>query len=237
LATGIALGLMSNENGEYKILTDIQGPEDHHGDMDFKIAGTRQGITAIQMDVKCVGITEKIFTETLERGKKARHEILDVLEKVIDKPRTELSKFAPRILTIQINPDKIREVIGPGGKVINEIIAQTGATIDIEDSGTIYITSEKEEGAKAAVDWIQNITKEAKAGELYQGKVKRILDFGAFVEIFPGTEGMVHISQLANYRVNKVEDIVKIGDIIPVKVIGIDEQGRINLSLKEAKRN
>jgi len=236
LATGIALGLMSDEKGNYKILTDIQGPEDHHGDMDFKIAGTKQGITAIQMDVKCTGITEQIFQEALERGKKARHEILDKMEKVISAPRKELSPFAPRILTLQINPEKIREVIGPGGKIINEIIAQTGAAIDIEDSGLIYISSEKEESAQKALEWIKNITREVKAGELFQGTVKRILDFGAFVEILPGQEGMVHISQLADYRVNKVEDIVKIGDVIPVKVIGIDEQGRINLSLKEAKR-
>jgi len=237
LATGISLGLMSDEQGKYKILTDIQGPEDHHGDMDFKIAGTRQGITAIQMDVKCIGITEQMFKEALERGKKARHEILDTMEKVIDKPRPELSPFAPRILTLQINPDKIRDVVGPGGKVIHQIVGETGATIDIEDSGLIYITSEKEDSAKKAYEWIQNLTREAKVGEFFQGIVKRILTFGAFVEIFPGTEGMVHISQLADYRVNKVEDIVRIGDMIPVKVIGIDEQGRINLSLKEAKRN
>jgi len=237
LATGISLGLMSDESGNYKILTDIQGPEDHHGDMDFKIAGTRAGITAIQMDVKCVGITEQIFQEALERGKKTRHQILDTMEKVISEPRKELSPYAPRILTIQINPEKIKDVIGSGGKVINEIVAQTGATIDIEDSGLIYITCEKESGAKEALEWIKNITREAKVGEMFQGKVKRILDFGAFVEIFQGTEGMVHISQLANYRVNKVEDVVKVGDIIPVKVIGIDEQGRINLSLKEARKN
>jgi len=235
-AAGISLGLMTGQKGDYKILTDIQGPEDYHGDMDFKIAGTKKGITALQMDVKILGITKEIFREALTRGKQARNQILDIMEKVLKKPREELSPFAPRILTIQINPEKIREVIGPGGKIINEIIGKTGAQIDIQDSGLIYVTSEKEESAKQAIAWIKNITREVKVGEVFQGKVKRILDFGAFVEIFPGQEGLVHISQLASWRVRKVEDIVKIGDIIPVKVISIDEQGRINLSLKDAKK-
>jgi len=234
-AAGIALGLMSDEK-EYKILTDIQGPEDHHGDMDFKVAGTEKGITAIQMDVKIMGINEKILKESLDRGKKARLQILDEMKKVLNKPRPELSPFAPRILTIQISPEKIREVIGPGGRVIHEIMDECKVSIDIEDSGKIFITAEKDETAEKAVDWIKNITREVKVGEIFQGKVKRILDFGAFVEILPGQEGLVHISQLASYRVNKVEDIVKIGQIIPVKVISIDEQGRINLSLKEAKK-
>lgn len=242
LVTGIALGLViakghtpaeASETDNYKILTDIQGPEDHHGDMDFKVAGTRQGITAIQMDVKIDGITQKILAEALERGRKARNQILDIIEKVIDKPRPQLSQWAPRIYTLQINPEKIREVIGPGGKVINEIIGATGVSIDIEDSGKIIITSEKEESAKKAVEWINNITREVVVGEIFYGKVKRILAFGAFVEILPGQEGLVHISQLAERRVGKVEDIVKINDVIPVKVIGIDDQGRINLSLKE----
>ncbi|MDD5145453.1 MAG: polyribonucleotide nucleotidyltransferase [Candidatus Pacebacteria bacterium] len=233
-AAGIAMGIVTDEKGNYKILTDIQGPEDHHGGMDFKIAGTKEGITAIQMDVKIKGIDEKIIKETLERGKKARLEILDKMEKVILKPRENLSQYAPRIITIQINPDKIREVIGPGGKVINEIIDECGVAIDIEDSGKIFITGESEDATKKALSWIENITREVKVGETFQGKVKRILAFGAFVEILPGQEGLVHISQLADYRVNKVEDIVKIGQIIPVKVISIDEQGRINLSLKEA---
>jgi polyribonucleotide nucleotidyltransferase len=234
LATGIALGLMSDSSKNYKILTDIQGPEDHHGDMDFKIAGTREGITAIQMDVKIKGIDKKILTEALERGKEARTGILDTMEKTIQKPRPELSPWAPRILTITINPDKIREVIGPGGKVINEIIDECGVQIDIEDTGEIFITAEKEEAANKAVEWIKNLTREVAVGEFFQGKVTRIMAFGAFVEILPGQEGLVHISKLANYRVNKVEDIVKVGQIIPVKVIEIDEQGRINLSLKEA---
>lgn len=234
-ATGIALGLMQNSKGDYKILTDIQGPEDHHGDMDLKVAGTRDGITAIQMDVKITGISQKILKEVLEQGKKARLQILDKIKKVLEKPRPELSPFAPKILILQINPEKIREVIGPGGKVINGIIKECGVEIDIEDSGKIFVTAEKEEAAKKAVNWIKNITREVKVGETFQGKVKRILDFGAFVEILPGQEGLVHISQLAPYHVGKVEDIVKVSDIIPVKVISIDEQGRINLSLKAAK--
>jgi len=233
---GIALGLMINGK-DYKILTDIQGPEDHHGDMDFKIAGTEKGVTAIQMDVKIKGITEKILSESLEQGKKTRQQILKEMAKVLERPRPELSPFAPRILTLQINPEKIREVIGPGGKVINEITEECGVSIDIEDSGKVFVTAEKEEAAKKAVAWIKNITREVKIGEVFQGKVKRILDFGAFVEIFPGQEGLVHISQLAPFRVRKVEDIVKIGDIVPVKVISIDEQGRINLSLKEVQRD
>jgi polyribonucleotide nucleotidyltransferase len=234
--TGIALGLMSDKTG-YKILTDIQGPEDHHGDMDFKVAGTKNGVTAVQMDVKIEGISEDILKESLEKGKKARLQILKEISKTLEKPRPELSPFAPRILTLQINPDKIREVIGPGGKVINEIIEECGVLIDIEETGKIFITAEKEEAAKKAVAWIENIVREVKVGEVFQGKVKRILAFGAFVEILPGQEGLVHISQLAPWRVNKVEDVVKIGDIVPVKVISIDEQGRINLSLKEAKKN
>ena len=235
-ATGIALGLMQNAKGDYKILTDIQGPEDHHGDMDLKVAGTKDGICAIQMDVKITGISQKILKEVLEQGKRARLQILDKMAKVIEKPRPELSPFAPRILTIQISPEKIREVIGPGGRVINEIIEECGVSIDVEDNGKIFVTAEKEEAAKKAIAWIKNITREVKVGEIFQGKVKRILDFGAFVEILPGQEGLVHISQLAPYRVKRVEDIVKVGEILPVKVISIDEQGRINLSLKEAKK-
>jgi polyribonucleotide nucleotidyltransferase len=238
-AAGIAMGLIAASNGtDYKILTDIQGPEDHYGDMDLKIAGTKKGITAMQMDVKIRGITEKILKEALERGRQTRFEILEQMEKTIAKPREKLSPFAPRIFTIQINPEKIRGVIGPGGKMINEIIERCQVEIDIEDSGLIYITSiEGEEGAKKAIDLIKNLTREVKVGEFFQGKVKRILDFGAFVEILPKQEGLVHISQLAPYRVKKVEDIVKIGDIVSVKVISIDEQGRINLSMKSEKKN
>jgi len=233
---GISLGLMTDKRGNYKILTDIQGPEDHHGDMDFKVAGTRTGITAIQMDVKIDGINEKVLKETLEQGKQARLQILEKMKKVLEKPRPELSPFAPRILTLLIPPEKIREVIGPGGKVINEIIEECGVSIDIEDTGKIFVTAEKEEAAKKAIAWIKNITREIKVGEVFQGKVKKILDFGAFVEILPGQEGLIHISQLAPFRVRKVEDVVKVGEIVPVKVISIDEQGRINLSLKAVKK-
>jgi len=231
-AAGIAMGLMMDEKtNKYKILTDIQGPEDHNGDMDLKVAGTEKGITVIQMDVKIAGINRKILEETLLKAKKARFEILEKMGKVLAEPRPELSPYAPRILTIQIDPDKIREVIGPGGKIINEIIEKTGAMIDIQDSGLIFVTSEKEESAEKAIDWIKNITREVVVGEIFQGKVKRILEFGAFVEILPGQDGLIHISKLASYRVNKVEDIVKIDDTVSVKVISIDEQGRINLSL------
>ena len=230
-AAGIALGLMQDKKGNYKILTDIQGPEDHHGDMDFKIAGTKNGITAIQMDVKIKGISEKILREALEQGKKVRNQILEKIKEVLEKPRRELSPFAPRILTIQINPEKIREVIGPGGKVINEIIRKCGVSIDVEETGKIFVTAEKEEAAKKAIDWIKNITREAKVGEIFQGKVKKILDFGAFVEILPNQEGLLHISQISPSRVTRIEDFFRVGDIISVKVISIDEQGRINLSL------
>ncbi|MBI2624741.1 MAG: polyribonucleotide nucleotidyltransferase [Candidatus Nealsonbacteria bacterium] len=234
-AAGIAIGLMSDERKNYKILTDIQGPEDHHGDMDFKVAGTKEGVTAIQMDVKVHGITKEIFKEAMKRAKEARLQILEKITGVLANPRPELSPYAPRIITIQINPDKIREVIGPGGKMINEIIDTCGVEIDIQDSGLIFVTAEKEEAAKKAVAWIENITREIKIGEVFEGKVKRILPFGAFVEIAPGQEGLVHISQLSKNRVNKVEDVVKIGDIVSVKVIEIDEIGRINLSMKDIK--
>lgn len=235
-ATGISLGLITGENGAYKILTDIQGPEDHYGDMDFKVAGTREGVNMIQMDVKIDGITQEMFKNILERGKSARHYILDAMEKVIATPRPELSPYAPRIIVIHINPDKIREVIGPGGKMINEIIEQTGVLIDIEDDGTVFVTAEKPEAGVKAVEWIQNIAREIKVGEIFQGKVKRIMNFGAFVEILPGQEGMIHISRLADHHVNRVEDVVKVGDIVPVKVIKIDDMGRIDLSLTEAQK-
>ncbi len=228
---GIAVGLISDDKGNYKLLTDIQGPEDHYGHMDFKVAGTKKGVTAIQMDIKVDGITEEIFKKSLERGKKARLEILEIMNKVLEKPRSKLSPFAPRILILQINPDKIRKVIGPGGKVINEIIDECGVSIDIEETGRVFITAEKEEAGEKALSWIKDLTREVKIGEIFQGKVTRILSFGAFVEIVPGQEGLLHISRLAPHRVRRVEDVVNIGDIIPVKVISIDDQGRIDLSL------
>ncbi|MDP2930434.1 MAG: polyribonucleotide nucleotidyltransferase [bacterium] len=231
---GISIGLaMDEKTKKFVLLTDIQGPEDHHGGMDFKVAGTRKGITVLQMDVKVRGINQKILTEALGQAKKTRLEILDVTEKTIAEPRKELSPYAPRILTLQISPDKIREVVGPGGKVINEIIAQTGVMIDIEQTGMIFITAENKDAAAKALEWIKNITHEVTVGEVFQGKITRIFNFGAMTEILPGQEGLIHISELAPYRVNKVEDIVNIGDTVTVKVVSIDDQGRINLSLKQ----
>ncbi len=229
---GIAMGLITEKNGRYKILTDIQGPEDHYGDMDFKIAGTEIGINAMQMDVKLEGITVNIIEETLLAARKARMHIINIMNNSIAKTREDLSPYAPRITTLQINPEKIRAVIGPGGKVINEIIAETDVAIDIEDDGLVFITAKNRESAKKAEEWIKNLTREVVAGEIFQGKVVKIMDFGAFVEILPGQDGLVHISELAKNRVEKVEDVVKIGDIIAVKVKEIDLQGRINLTHK-----
>ncbi len=241
--SGIAMGLMmeinnekSTEDKEYIVLTDVQGEEDHYGDMDFKVAGTEKGITALQMDIKIRGITDKIIKQALEQSRPAREEIRNTMANILAEPRKELSPYAPRIFVIKINPEKIGEVIGTGGKIINEIIETCNVTIDIEDSGEIFITSENQESAQKAIEWINNIVKEVEIGEIYQGTVKRIMDFGAFVEILPGQEGLVHISHLDNKHVNKVTDVVKLNDVIPVKVISIDEQGRINLSLKEAKK-
>ena len=230
---GIAMGLISNEKGDYKILTDVQGTEDHYGDMDFKVAGTKDGITAMQVDVKINGINAKILKEALEQAKKARLEILNNISKTIAEPRPELSPLAPRIITIQIPVDKIREVIGPGGKVINEIIAATGAAIDIEESGFIFITAENEKSGLKAKEIIEGIIKEYKVGEIITGKVIQILDFGAIVEFGKGKDGMIHISELAPYRINKVADIVNIGDEVKVKIKRI-ENGKISLSLKDA---
>jgi len=233
-AAGIAIGLVAGESKNYKILTDIQGPEDSCGEMDFKVAGTEKGITVIQMDVKIKGISQDILKESLLRACRARLEILKIQGKTLAQPRAQLSPFALRVYILQINPDKIGSVIGPGGKVINKIIEECGVSIDIEDSGKVFVSAEKEAAAKKAINWIKDITREAKIGEIFQGKVKKILDFGAFIEIFPGQDGLCHISQLAPFRVNRVGDVVKIGDTVPVKVIGIDEQGRVNLSAKEA---
>lgn len=235
--TGISIGLMQNEKGDYKILADIQGPEDHYGDMDFKVAGTRAGITAIQMDVKVEGINKKMLEESLDLGKKIRNQILDKIEKVISAPRAQLSPFAPRVLKLKIDPEKIREVIGPGGKMINAIIDECGVAIDIEDTGDVFVTAEKEEAGLKAIEWIKNITREIKVGEIFQGKVIKILNFGAVMEILPGQEGLLHISEMAPYRVGKVEDIVKIGMITPVKVIAVSDDGRISLSIKSLKQN
>ncbi len=227
---GIAMGLASDDKGNYKILTDLQDLEDGKGGMDFKIAGTAKGITAIQMDTKTLGLTLEQVKETLERGQEARLKILEQMSSTIAEPRKELSQYAPRILTIQINPEKIRDVIGPGGKVIHEITDKTGATIDIEQTGFIFVTSVSAEGAQKAIEWIKNLTREVAVGEVFTGKVTRLMDFGAFVEILPKQEGLVHISELAPHRVARVSDVVNIGDEVQVKVVGIDELGRINLS-------
>jgi polyribonucleotide nucleotidyltransferase len=232
---GISIGIIQ-QGKEYKMITDIQGMEDHHGGMDFKVAGTKQGITAIQLDVKIKGINGQMLEETLERAKLARLQILEKIVVTIPASRPNLSPYAPRIITLQINPEKIREVIGPGGKVINEIIDTTGANIDIEDSGLIFVTSENEESAEKAVKWIKEITREVEVGEVFEGEVKRITTFGAFVEVLPGQDGLVHISKMSSKRVEKVEDILSLGDKIKVKVIGIDNQGRIDLSMKDVDK-
>jgi polyribonucleotide nucleotidyltransferase len=227
---GIAMGLITGDDGRYEILTDIEGLEDAHGDMDFKIAGTRNGVTAVQMDTKLKGISIEVAEKALAKGKDARMFILDTMEKVISAPRSEVSKYAPRMQKIKIDPSKIGAVIGSGGKTVRAIIEQTKTTIDVNDDGTIVIGSADMEASKKAIEMIEGLTKEVEVGTVYTGKVTRIFDFGAMVEILPGKEGMVHISELADYRVGKVEDIVKVGDEVKVKVINVDNLGRINLS-------
>ena len=230
---GIAMGLvLDKESGKYKVLTDILGLEDGNGHMDFKVAGTKKGITALQLDIKVKGLTKEILKDALATAKNGRLTILEKMLQAIAAPRAEMSPYAPRIVSFKINPDKIREVIGPGGKVINGIIAETGVKIDIEDDGTVMVTSTNAEASQKAVDWIKNLIREVQAGEVFQGTITRILDFGAFAEILPGQEGLIHISELEPHRVEKVTDVVKVGDIVPVKVINIDELGRINLSRK-----
>ncbi len=230
---GIAMGLMM-EGDNVTILSDIQGLEDFNGDMDFKVAGTRNGITALQMDMKISGISKNILNQALKQAHKGRMHILNKMLEVIDKPRAELSPFAPSMITMKVNPEKIRYVIGPGGKMINKIIDETGVKIDIDDDGSVFILADDQESGGKAREMIENLTRDVVVGEIYQGKVKKIMNFGAFVEFLPGQEGLVHISQLADYHVKKVEDEVKVGDDIPVKVTEIDNQGRINLSRKEA---
>ncbi len=229
---GVAMGLIL-KGEKYAVLTDIQGLEDALGEMDFKVAGTRKGITAIQMDIKVQGITVQIMREAMEEAKKSRYFIIDKLSETIAHPRGELSKFAPRMIVVQINPDKIKDVIGPGGKIINKIIEETGVEkIDIEDDGKVFITSLDGESADKARAMVEAITKDVVVGETYMGEVTRIINIGAFVKILPGKEGLVHISQLAPTRVEKVDDVVKVGDEVMVKVMEIDGQGRINLSRK-----
>lgn len=225
------MGLVKNEDN-YTVLTDIQGLEDHLGDMDFKVAGTKDGITALQMDIKIDGITQQILEEALTQAKKARLEILEELVSTIAEPRQELSPYAPKIEMIKINPDKIKVVIGRGGDQINAIIEETGVKIDIDQEGNVSIASTEADMIKKAKTIIEELTREIKVGEIFDGTVKRIEKFGAFIEIIKGKDGLVHISELANERVGKVEDILALGDKVMVKVTEIDNQGRINLSRK-----
>lgn len=230
--SGIAMGIIIGKDGNYKVLSDIQGAEDHYGDMDFKAAGTEIGITALQMDVKVDGVTTKMLSDVLQQSRKNRIEILEKIAAAIPEPRKEMSQYAPRIIVMKISPDKIRNVIGTGGKIINEIIDETGVQIDIEDDGSIFITSADEISAKKATTWIDNLTHEVKAGEIFNAKVTRLMNFGAFAEILPGQEGLIHVSEIADRRVERVEDVLKVGDIVPAVVKEIDSQGRINLSMK-----
>ncbi|EJG5120555.1 polyribonucleotide nucleotidyltransferase [Staphylococcus pseudintermedius] len=228
---GIAMGLVTREES-YTILTDIQGMEDALGDMDFKVAGTTEGITAIQMDIKIDGLTKEVIEEALEQARKGRLAILEHMMQTIDQPRKELSAYAPKVEIMQIKPGKIRDVIGPGGKQINEIIDATGVKLDIEQDGTVFIGSTEQDMINQARAWIESIVREAEVGQVYDAKVKRIEKFGAFVELFPGKDALVHISQISNERINKVEDVLNMGDTLKVKVTEIDKQGRVNASHK-----
>ena len=229
---GVAMGLITGEDGKVAVLTDIEGLEDAYGDMDFKIAGTADGITAIQMDTKLDGLTMEVVEKTLAQGREGRLFILDKMQEAITSSRDQISRYAPRMHKITIDVAKIGAVIGPGGKTIRSIINETKSTVDVSDDGTVVIGSPDNEAAQKAIEMIENLTKEVEVGTVYTGKVTRILDFGAMVEVMPGKEGLVHISELDNYRVGKVEDVVKVGDEVTVKVIGIDNMGRINLSRK-----
>ena len=230
---GIAMGLIK-EADQVRVLSDILGDEDHLGDMDFKVAGTREGITALQMDIKIGGVTREVMREALFQAREGRIGILDVMDATIPEPRREISGHAPRIITLKVRQEKIREIIGPGGKVIRGIVEETGVKMDVEDDGTVTIASSDEAATRRAVEMVQRITAEAEIGKIYKGTVRKIVDFGAFVEILPGTDGLVHISQLAPERVRRVSDVLKEGDEVMVKVLEIDKQGKIRLSRKEA---
>ncbi|HYC54846.1 MAG TPA: polyribonucleotide nucleotidyltransferase [Candidatus Binatia bacterium] len=232
---GVAMGLIAEE-GKFFVLTDILGDEDHLGDMDFKIAGTEKGITAVQMDIKVDGLPREVMRDAVHKARTARLHILGEMTKALQAPREEMSIHAPRIETVKIHPDKIRDLIGPGGKVIRGIVDQTGCKIDVSDDGTVLVASSDGEAMKRALDIIHGITASPEVGRIYHGTVRRITDFGAFVEILPGTDGLLHISQLEDRRVESVRDVLKEGDKIPVKVLEVDRQGKIRLSLKEARR-
>ena len=234
---GIAMGLVKEEDGRFAVLSDILGDEDHLGDMDFKVAGTARGVTALQMDIKIEGITEEIMEKALNQANAGRLHILGEMNKAISESRSEVSDNAPTLLTLKINPDKIRDVIGKGGATIRALTDETGCTIDIEDDGSVKIYGETREKADEAVRRVEEITAEAEVGVIYEGKVTRVVDFGAFVAIMPGTEGLLHISQIAEERVEKVTDYVNEGEIIKVKVLDVDQRGRIKLSMKEAKED
>jgi polyribonucleotide nucleotidyltransferase len=231
---GVAMGLVSSDSGDYAILTDIEGIEDNYGDMDFKVAGTTEGITALQMDTKLKGVSLEILEKALNQAREARLFILDTMQQTISASRPEVSRYAPRMYKIMIDPSKIGSVIGTGGKTIRSIIEETKTTIDIANDGSVLVGSSDEESARKAIEIIESLTKEVEVGSIYTGKATRLLNFGVMVEILPGKEGLVHISELADYRVGKVEDIVKVGDELTVKVIDIDNQGRINLSRRAA---
>lgn len=230
---GIAMGLASDKSGQWKVITDLQDVEDGPGGMDFKIAGTSDGITAIQMDTKTEGLNWGIVEQTFAQSKEARVKILGFMSGVISAPRSEMSQYAPRIVTIKINPEKIRDVIGPGGKMINKIIAETGVSIDIEDDGRVFVTSSDAVGMEKAVKWVKELTHEVTAGEVYDGTVVRLEDFGAFVQVLPGQDGLVHVSEIAWTRTNSPSDVLHIGDVVKVVVKEIDNMGRINLSIKQ----
>jgi polyribonucleotide nucleotidyltransferase len=228
---GIAMGLVKEEDTVI-ILSDILGDEDHVGDMDFKVAGTRDGITSLQMDIKIQGLTQPIMRQALEQARLGRLFILDKMKETLEEPRPQISPYAPKILTMQINPDKIRDIIGPGGKVIRAIQSETDTNIEVEDTGLVKIVAVNTERAEKALKMIEAIVQEAEVGAIYEGTVRKIMDFGAFVEIFPGTDGLVHISQLDSKRVNKVSDVLKEGDRVTVKVLEVDRDGKIRLSRK-----
>jgi polyribonucleotide nucleotidyltransferase len=233
IVSGIAMGLLK-EGDEVVILSDILGDEDHAGDMDFKVCGTKKGITAMQMDIKIDGLTGDILGKALLQAKEGRCFIIDKLRETLSEPRKDISIYAPRITTVKVRPEKVRDVIGSGGKNIRQIISETGVTIDVADDGTVTIASSDGEAAARAVAMVKWLTEDAEIGKIYRGTVKKVVDFGAFVEILPGTEGLVHISQLAKERVNKVTDILREGDEVMVKVLEIDKQGKIRLSRKDA---